>query len=60
MIAVKVAAMKFLPRYIAFFDRIPIKSLKIRNSKAMHLGKNSSPPSLVQSFIGARKSELGK
>ena len=33
------AARNFLPRCTAFFNRIPIQSLRIRNSNAMHLGK---------------------
>ena len=51
MIALKMAARNFLPRCNAFFYRIPIESLKICNSNEMHLGKNSSPPSLAQSSI---------
>ena len=42
---------EFLPKCTAFFNRIPLESLKICNSNAMHIGKNSSPPSLVQSSI---------
>ena len=38
-----------------FFNRVPIESLKICNSNAMNLGKNSSPPSLAQSPIAALK-----
>ena len=38
-IALKMAARNFLPRCTAFYDRIPIKSLRIRNSNALHLGK---------------------
>ena len=45
------AARNFLPRFTAFFHRIPIESLKICNSSAMHLGKNSSPQYLAQSSI---------
>ena len=41
----------FLPRCTTFFNRIPIESLKTCYSNAMHLGKNSSPPSLAQSSI---------
>ena len=33
------AARNFLPRCTAFFNRIPIESVKICNSNAMHLGK---------------------
>ena len=33
------------------FNRIPIESLKICDSNTMHLGKNSSPPSLAKSSI---------
>ena len=33
------AARNFLPRCTAFFNRIPVESLKICNSNAMHLGK---------------------
>ena len=32
-------ALKFLPRCTAFFNQIPIESLKICNSNAIHLGK---------------------
>ena len=35
----KMATRNFLPRCIAFYDRIPIDSLKISTSNAMHLGK---------------------
>ena len=38
-IELKMAARNFLPRCTAFFNRIPLKSFKIWNSKAMHLGK---------------------
>ena len=34
------AAKELLPRYIAFFNPIPIESLRIRTWNAMHLGKN--------------------
>ena len=34
------AVKEFLARCIAFYNRIPIDSLNIPNSKAMHLGKN--------------------
>ena len=30
---------------MAFLNRIPIESFKIRNSSAVNLGKNASPPS---------------
>ena len=30
---------ELLPRSIAFFNRIPIESLRIRNENAMHLSK---------------------
>ena len=36
MIALEVVARNFLPRCIAFYNRIPIESLKIPNSNAMH------------------------
>ena len=53
------AERNFLPRCTAFFNRIPIESLMIRDSNAMHLGKNSSPPSedginspqVIQDFV---------
>ena len=45
------AARNFLPRCTAFFNRIPIELLKICRLSAMHLGKNSLPPSLAQSSI---------
>ena len=35
----KMAVKKSLPRCIAFYDRIPIDSLTIPNSNAMHFGK---------------------
>ena len=35
----KISAKKCLPRCTAFFERISIESLKIRNTNAMHLGK---------------------
>ena len=38
-ITLKMAAKNFLPRCIAFYNRIPIDSLAIPNSNAMHLGK---------------------
>ena len=38
-IALKMVARNFLPRCIAFFNRIPIETLKNRYSKAAHLGK---------------------
>ena len=38
-ITLKMAARNFLPRCIAFYNRIPIDSLTIPNSNAMHLGK---------------------
>ena len=41
----------FLPRCIAYFNRIPIELLKISHSNAMHLRKNCSPLSFVQSSI---------
>ena len=37
-ILLNMAARKFLPRCIAFYNRISIDSLKISNSSAMHLG----------------------
>ena len=49
--ALKMAAMNFLSRCTAFFNRIATESLKICNSNAMHLGEKSSPPSLAQSSI---------
>ena len=59
-IAKRSMARNYLPRCTAFFNRIPIESLRIRNSSATHLGKkqgdislvkSSSPPSFVQSSI---------
>ena len=38
-ITLKKAGRNFLPRSTAFFDQIPIESLRIRNSYEMHLGK---------------------
>ena len=38
-ITLKMAARNFLPKCILFFNRIPIESLRICNSNAMHLGK---------------------
>ena len=35
------AARKFLPRCIVFYNRIPIDSSMIPNSNTMHLGKNT-------------------
>ena len=39
-ITLKMAARNFLPRCTAFFNGVPIKSLKICNSNTMHLGEN--------------------
>ena len=33
------AVRKFLPRCTAFFNRIPVEPVRIRNLNAMHLGK---------------------
>ena len=38
-IALKMAARNFVLRCTTFFSRIPIESIKICNSNAMHLGK---------------------
>ena len=35
----KMEARNFSPRCVGFFIRIPMESLKIRDSNAMHLGK---------------------
>ena len=46
-------ARNILPRCTAFFNQIPIESLKIYNSSVMHLGQKvlDATPSLLQSSI---------
>ena len=51
MIALKMAARNFLPRGTAFFNRIPIESLRFVIRTQCISVKNSSPPSLAQSSI---------
>ena len=43
----KDAVEEFLPRCIAFFNRMPIESLKIRSLSAVHLGKKFLAPIFI-------------
>ena len=54
----QMAAMNFLPRCTVFFDRIPIESLRIRNSNAMYLGKKF-PDAIFRATNSIGTGELG-